>query len=313
VTHLFSRTDLARRVSARLADPAALGASLADVDPPTALSGWLARLMLLHGVPINYLVPDEGMLPRESIRFFYVDMNWVDALIDGAFSIGRNVTAGGDSASHAVDRAVHPKLRDAVRAAAPSVRAAAFGVEPPAPALRVVSGFLLRSKVVQEHRGLGVNAYPDGGTPKDPTVTMLTVLRLEQLGPKSDTILCLVDGDAVQFDVHEPPEALHYGVQLGGAPSKKVSLFTRGADGATISFAGDPVEVPNFDQCFRTTAPRTIRMNAASGAIAQLLLTSVGAGSGIDPNDPYLDSAEMGFEMTEGVGMVSFGRGGQST
>lgn len=304
MTPRFSRTDLARRRAAALGDPDHLAAVLADTDLPASLAGWLARLMLLQGVTVNYLVPDEAMLPPESIRFFYVDMSWVDALVDGAFSIGRNLTTAADSASHAVDRAVRPTVHAAVRDAAPSVRAAAFGVEPAAPSLEVVSGFLLRSKVVQAHRGLGVTAYAQGAAPTEP----LTVLRLEQLGAQSDTIVCLVDGDAVQLDLHEPPESLHYGVTLGAGPvvpgpSKTISRFTRGTDGASITFEGGPVDVPGFDACFRAAAPRTLRMAAVAEAMAQVVGTA----------GPQLDSAEMGFEMTEGVGMVSFVREGPAT
>jgi hypothetical protein len=51
--------------------------------------GWLARLRLLEGTPFRYLVPSEEMLPNESIRFFHVDRNWLDALVDGAISVGR--------------------------------------------------------------------------------------------------------------------------------------------------------------------------------------------------------------------------------
>ena len=49
---------------------------------------WLSRLRLLEGVPFPYIVPSEGMLPNESIRFFHVDRNWLDALVDGALSVG---------------------------------------------------------------------------------------------------------------------------------------------------------------------------------------------------------------------------------
>lgn len=40
---------------------------------PGELRGWLARLRLLQGVPFSYLVADAQLLPRESIRFFYLD------------------------------------------------------------------------------------------------------------------------------------------------------------------------------------------------------------------------------------------------
>ena len=66
---------------------------------PDSLTKWLGKLALLTGVPFNYLVPDERMLPLESIRFFYLDPNWVAALSDGAFSIGRNLTADKDRKS----------------------------------------------------------------------------------------------------------------------------------------------------------------------------------------------------------------------
>ena len=42
----------------------------------------------LQGIPFSYLVPSSKMLPRESIRHFCVDVNWANAFILGAFSIG---------------------------------------------------------------------------------------------------------------------------------------------------------------------------------------------------------------------------------
>lgn len=47
----------------------------------------------LQGIPYRYLVSDPGLLPTESIRFFQVDVNWVNAFISGAFSIGHTVSA----------------------------------------------------------------------------------------------------------------------------------------------------------------------------------------------------------------------------
>ena len=52
------------------------------------VTGWLAKLYLLYGVPFNTLVPDHRMLPMESVRFFYIDENWLTALLNGALSIG---------------------------------------------------------------------------------------------------------------------------------------------------------------------------------------------------------------------------------
>ncbi len=47
----------------------------------------------LQGLPYRYLVPNPTLLPNESIRFFRLDNNWVNAFICGAFSIGHTVKA----------------------------------------------------------------------------------------------------------------------------------------------------------------------------------------------------------------------------
>ena len=60
---------------------------------PNAVKQWFQGLGLLQSVPFNYLVPDEGLLPPECIRFFCLDSVWIDCLQDGAFSVGR-VTKG---------------------------------------------------------------------------------------------------------------------------------------------------------------------------------------------------------------------------
>ena len=43
--------------------------------------------VLLYPVPFHYLIPNPALLPPESLRFFHLDDNWVDALVDGALSI----------------------------------------------------------------------------------------------------------------------------------------------------------------------------------------------------------------------------------
>jgi hypothetical protein len=307
----FSRALLQQRVAATFSDPAAIQAQLADdeTDLTDTLKQWLTRLMLLHGVPINYLVPDERMLPPESIRFFNLDMNWVDAMIDGAFSIGRNLTRDGDTASHMLDKAVAPLMRPQVNANAGAIRAKAFGVPAPLPSLQVITGFLLRSAVVTGYPGIGVNAYPQGGTPSDGVgqIVLLPILRLEQLGPQADTILCLIDGDAIQVDVHEPPEGLHYGVDKYSYASptvkatKFIHTFTRGGDGSTISMSDTATSLPNFGTSFRTNSPRTLMMTAVANLITTANTTPA------NPT-PGIDSAAMGFEMNQGVGQVSFKR-----
>ena len=66
-----------------------------DIEIPEMtkdIKDWLQELLFLHPIPFSYLVPDERLLPAESIRFFTIDEGWLWALIDGALSIGRNPT-----------------------------------------------------------------------------------------------------------------------------------------------------------------------------------------------------------------------------
>lgn len=304
----LSRTNIVQRLGSTYADPAAIMANLTDSDMPKDLVSWLSKLALLNGVPFNYLVPDEKMLPPESIRFFYLDENWTGALTDGAFSIGRNLTDD-ETAAYNLDKAVHPGAMQQVRKAMPAVRAKILGLpaaDPPA----VITGFLLRSSIVQAYPTLGVYAYPLNGTPNDPTPDMLTILRFERLGSHSDTMICLISGDAYRVDIHESPQALHYGIdcyndncEVGGVQATAVkNLYTftikdsataNGTTTQTVTMSATP-KPTDISKCVRSNNTRTLDISTLAGIIATT------------NNYSSIDSAEMGFEMTEGVGMVSF-------
>ena len=53
---------------------------------PDDVTEWFAELCRLEHVPFHYLVAREEMLPVNSLRFFRVDPNWVDCLLDSASS-----------------------------------------------------------------------------------------------------------------------------------------------------------------------------------------------------------------------------------
>lgn len=172
-------------VGAGPADPAAAlvdPGSWQGIQVPKVVTDWLGSLRVLAGVPFAYLVPDEALLPSESLRFFQIDTNWVDALVEGGFSIGRT-----SPAMETHDAVVHDQVhrRD----------------DPP----KVMSGFLLRSGVVAGWPGLQVAV-------RNQTGALLTVDRLVHLAPSM--LLCLVHGDSTigSVELSEPPEGLHFGV-----------------------------------------------------------------------------------------------------
>jgi hypothetical protein len=117
------------------------------------------------------------MLPREAIRFFCVDQEWVASLLDGAFSIGR-VTGADRELECAV---VQPQLEGKGDS---------------------VSGFLLRSDVVSGWPGLLVDGYNSDDQPLD-------LLRMDRLSP--NVLLVLFAGEIAAVEIHLKPETMHFG------------------------------------------------------------------------------------------------------
>jgi hypothetical protein len=306
---MFSRENRRQRIEATFESPASIADALGDIDVPADIAAWLGRLLTLTGVPFQYLVPDEAMLPPESIRFFRLDDNWVQALLDGAFSLGRDLTAQAGDASTNLDHVLLGHVTAQAKAAAPL--RPRTGVPAPDAGLAdtVWTGFLLRSRVVSDYPGLGVNVYPKGHTPDDPVPMLSPVRRLDRLGQTGDTLFCLVHGDAYRVDVHEAPELLHYGIDRYTPPAetaaptaktaeKELRTFTRGADG-TITLG--PLAKVDVGTSFRPRSPRVLNMTILADALAQANATAGHA----DKTEP-IDSALLGLVMTEGVGMVSF-------
>lgn len=177
---------------------------------PTELRNWLGRLRLLYGVPFAYLIPHEKLLPQESIRFFYIDRNWTDRLVDGALSVGKTSTrdyahhhAMNDTLMRAADdeeRYIRSQLRDAN----PTHTTAPGGD---------LTGMLVRSKVVSGWPGLEVRAYK--GKPLDVNHRLL-LLRMDRLAP--DILFCLWNDIPTTVEIIEPREGIRFGVDVKQPP-----------------------------------------------------------------------------------------------
>ena len=128
---------------------------------PQDLRSWLVRLRLLEGVPFANLVADTELLPPESIRWFYLDRRWTDALVQGALSVG---TVNSDDRMQ-LTAAVPRGTRRARQRGAQRAPDAGFA-RGSAARSRPISGFLLRSAAVAGWPGLHVRAFsvePAGG------------------------------------------------------------------------------------------------------------------------------------------------------
>lgn len=157
-----------------------LNAPSPSLPLPIALSSWLDDLSLLEGVPFSYLVPDERMLPLESIRFFWLDGFWIECLIDGAFSIGRHTKSDMTrDAAHKTDSNIgNPHAS--------------------------VTGVILRSEVVSGWPGMQVDGYNKGQLRK--------TLRTTRLSP--NVLLCLFEDEITDVTFHQKMETLHFGFEL---------------------------------------------------------------------------------------------------
>ena len=172
-----------------------------DLQP---IAEWLASLDLLYNLPFNHLVPDQRMLPVESIRFFYLDQNWLDTLTDGALSVG--VESSRDLFFQQIIKGV---IDDAISAEIKAMRSKLRGqatgdVEADSP-LEAQSGVLIRSALVSGWPGLVVQAFQNDQP--------LKLLRMERLS--SDVLLCIFLDIADTVQISEPPQGLRFGVEDG--------------------------------------------------------------------------------------------------
>jgi hypothetical protein len=248
---------------------------------PADLRNWLVHLRLLVGVPFANLVADTELLPAESIRWFYVDRDWTDALVQGALSVG---TMNSDDRTQltAAYAAIRTELdreeRNVRRGRAESRLTGDAGP---------ISGFLLRSQAVAGWPGLHVRAYDDEPIEHDDDPVgendphRMRLLRLERLAPA--VLLCLFDGIPKVVHIEEPRQGIQFGFEaVGDAGNVRATLPIRDVD--DFSATGATVDVP-----FRAGAHGVVDIQALERTLkTQHPESGIGA---------ELDSAEYALQL----------------
>jgi hypothetical protein len=260
---------------------------------PGDLRRFLAELRLLHQIPFSYLVPDADLLPMESIRFFYVDRNWTDAVVQGVLSVGTITTA-----DRAQLEAAYPTLRDEIDETERTIRA---GSEPgllSGPG-GTITGFLLRSRAVSGWPNLHVRAYADESLADDELTTVaedhesrLKILRLERLAPA--VLLALIDGVPELIHIEEPRQGIQFGVRYrADSPpeARKAYLPLRDIDDGEDN--GLEVDVP-----FRAGAPGVIDLAELKRRVEDKM--DVGQNEVLDPNEFALQVLRFPFRQVFG-------------
>lgn len=235
---------------------------------------WMRRRHILEQVPFHYLVPEEAMLPPESLRFFHIDPAWVRCLKDGAASIGRTTSADFEL----------EKVEDLANEQIPTL-----------------SGFLLRSELVSGYPGLQIAGFSEelGDTDESEGLTPLLPLRLEKLA--GSVLLCLFEGEVATVEFFQKPDVLHFGLDRDEDGFSKQLRHANGEDlpdndpGTVLKLAArhwHANRLANFDE------------------IANGLKTKLEASPLVSAQDKVefstFTSADFAMEMLEGVEKVRF-------
>jgi hypothetical protein len=248
---------------------------------PTTVQNWLGQAMLLYGVPFRYLVPDEEMLPQESIRFFYLNLDWINAMLQGACSVGRASETDEladqllRSRFFEVSEKLALQLRASAKATADQRRGEEADASPPAPVLYwPLTGFLMRSAAVESW--IGLESTASGVSTAGQSLTSLQILRMDRLAP--DILLCIYNGKVTEIEAKEPPEGIHFGATskpkggyektglrniTGDARTmgdKTVEVPTRGRTVSVAALAAEMCEALKFAQRDFTSAEFAVQM-----------------------------------------------------
>ena len=264
------------------------------------IADWLARRYLLIGVPFENLVANSALLPPESVRFFYIDSNWLDALAEGALSIGIESSR---------DRLYQDLMKDLIWntafAALQQVRNNLLGTSQPvagAPAFdqQAMAGMLLRSAAVSGWPGLEVNAYAEtqGGSARPDISSHINLIRMERLS--SDVLLCMWPAVPAVVTIDEPHEGVAFGFE-DPPPGKGEGyyLYLRSLASAQYGtpLCSDQADENDTCQCMidavasRIIDPvtRIIRINGAGGLLASI--------QNLLPGNPTVNVRDFALQM----------------
>ncbi|KAM0451583.1 hypothetical protein ACHAPV_009924 [Trichoderma viride] len=268
---------------------------------------WILDKVHLANVPAQYLVPDPSFLPQETLRFFFVDDNWIDALIDGALSLANHWGCAPDMdiSRTAIKLAINERLRT------PDESLGGWHVQMPR------YGFLLRSQLLVQFPDIAVEVVfsetrsepisKTGGNPgaQIPTNTPLKQPILVQKRLAPDTMYCLFDAAPPDLRriILKMPQCFKIGQTLTNekltVPWKKLYTTTERPSAAqpddtlgSTDFdpTGKPASV--FDWNLRTLNPESF---------ATFLVNRESEGREKEFSDPEPTSAVLGLQLTNPI------------
>lgn len=170
---------------------------------PLVAKDFLTSLYTLEGIPISYVIPDEKYLEKNNdkagvLSLFYIDPDWIEALLDGALSIGRLQDTTSILEDLMLEKYMHHTEQSNL----------------------VTTGFLLRSNLISGWRGIEIKVY-------DKDNNILTSLRFGRIN--KDLFLGIFKGEIDKVVVKQPYEGLHFGLKNNGTNYTKAIKNDNGA------------------------------------------------------------------------------------
>lgn len=229
-----------------------------DFILPKVIRNFLGELGMLEHIPIYYLIPDEQYLPQNKengggvLKFFRLDKEWIECLMDGALSLAapseRELLLAKSMAGNYVAEVYYNDTRAQIikqikgaynpidfeeqlknRLAEKHVSLEENRAIPTkAQNNWNYTGFVMRSPIISAWIGVEVIAKGDDPDTKDDKSVViekgkknrpLQVIRLERL--TNDTLFCICEGMITEVEIIQPPEAIHFDL------SEKIDVFER--------------------------------------------------------------------------------------
>lgn len=220
---------------------------LAAGNVPESVKQFLESMDRLERLPLSYLIPQSEMLPPESLRFFYLDKSFIEAMKDGAMSIGRNCSR---DAEH--DTVLQIQLKTA---------GMSVNME------KIQTGFFLRSVLISGWNNIIVNCIDEYGE-------TMRVIQRKLFG--NEILLVIAEGKIAEVELAEPLETICFGIERGKeGPRIQVDVPGAGSEKSQAI----PVPLKNEDE-------RTLHVSALASAI-QKVFEDAGKGGNVIKSAEY--------------------------
>lgn len=257
-------------------------------DIPKEVKHFLGELYKLNGVPFSYLVPHAYLLEKQhrknnedysgTLSFFYVDPNWIEALLDGALSIGR-----ADKNETLLEMAVSGGF---VEGYTPQSGEISDGNEKKEERRLNTTGFLFRSDLISGWRGIEIQAF-------NKEEELLPALRFERID--SDIFLGIFNGNISTITVKQPYEGLQFGIKTD---KKGYSKNLKNEDGTNQEISDGTADV-NAELNSRLIKDKIIDIAGLAAVMQKKLTDKKWMNTKGKSEGKYFTSAEFAYQMVD--------------